>query len=69
MMMKLLINQTVLAVSLQPTQVLGTLLDGIGRHTKEGYAFQQRAAEAGFKQAVRERDEPFGDLGPSTFKG
>jgi enoyl-CoA hydratase len=69
MMMKLLINQTVLAASLQPTQILGTLLDGIGRHTKEGYAFQQRAAEAGFKQAVRDRDEPFGDYGPSTFKG
>ena len=69
MMMKLLVNQTVLAANLQPTQVLGTLLDGIGRHTKEGYAFQQRAAEAGFKQAVRDRDEPFGDLGPSTFKG
>jgi len=46
-----------------------TILDGIGRHTKEGYAFQQRAAEAGFKQAVRDRDEPFGDAGPSTFKG
>ena len=69
MMMKLLINQTVLAASLQPTQILGTILDGIGRHTKEGYAFQQRAGEAGFKQAVRDRDEPFGDAGPSTFKG
>jgi enoyl-CoA hydratase len=69
MMMKLLVNQTVLAASLQPTQILGTILDGIGRHTKEGYAFQQRAAEAGFKQAVRDRDEPFGDFGPSTFKG
>jgi len=69
MMMKLLVNQTVLAASLQPTQILGTLLDGIGRHTREGYAFQQRAAEAGFKQAVRDRDEPFGDFGPSTFKG
>jgi enoyl-CoA hydratase len=68
-MMKLLINQSVLSASLQPTQILGTILDGIGRHTKEGYAFQQRAAEAGFKQAVRERDEPFGDAGPSTFKG
>ncbi len=68
-MMKLLINQTVLAAGLQPTQILGTILDGIGRHTKEGYAFQQRAAEAGFKQAVRDRDEPFGDPGPSTFKG
>ncbi|MEE9435325.1 MAG: crotonase/enoyl-CoA hydratase family protein [Candidatus Adiutricales bacterium] len=68
-MMKLLINQTVLAAGLQPTQILGTVFDGITRHTKEGYAFQQRAAEAGFKQAVRERDEPFGDFGPSTFKG
>jgi len=68
-MMKLLINQTVLAAGLQPTQILGTVLDGIGRHTKEGYAFQQRASEAGFKQAVRERDEPFGDFGPGTFKG
>jgi hypothetical protein len=25
--------------------------------------------EQGFKEAVRQRDEPFGDLGPSTFKG
>ena len=49
--------------------MLGTVFDGIARHTPEGYAFQQRAAEAGFKQAVRERDEPFGDPGPSTFKG
>lgn len=30
-------------------------------HTREGYAFQRRAATAGFRQAVRERDEPFGD--------
>ena len=68
-MMKLLINQTVLAAGIGPTQILGTILDGIARHTKEGYAFQQRAAAAGFKQAVRERDEPFGDYGHSTFKG
>ena len=46
-----------------------TLFDGITRHTKEGYDFQQRAAKVGFKEAVRERDEPFGDFGPSTFKG
>jgi len=68
-MMKLLINQTVHAAGLQPTQILGTVFDGITRHTREGYAFQQRAAEVGFKEAVRERDEPFGDFGPSTFKG
>lgn len=68
-MMKLLLNQTITAQGLHSTQILGTVFDGITRHTKEGYAFQQRAAEAGFKQAVRERDEPFGDFGMSTFKG
>jgi enoyl-CoA hydratase len=68
-MMKLLVNQELMAGALHSTQVLGTVFDGIARHTAEGYAFQRRAAEAGFKQAVRERDEPFGDAGPSTFKG
>ncbi|HEX6838180.1 MAG TPA: crotonase/enoyl-CoA hydratase family protein [Polyangia bacterium] len=67
-MHKLLVNQQ-LAAALGPTQILGTVFDGIARHTPEGYAFQQRAAVAGFKEAVRERDEPFGDAGPSTFKG
>jgi enoyl-CoA hydratase/carnithine racemase len=60
-MMKLLINQTLTGQGLQTSQLLGTLFDGIARHTKEGYAFQQRAGEAGFKQAVKERDAPFGD--------
>jgi enoyl-CoA hydratase len=69
MMMKLLVNQTLHAQGLHATQVLGTVFDGITRHTAEGYAFQQRAAEAGFREAVRERDEPFGDAGRSTFKG
>jgi enoyl-CoA hydratase len=68
-MMKLLVNQSLYAQGLHQTQVLGTVFDGITRHTSEGYAFQQRAAQAGFKQAVRERDAPFGDSGASTFKG
>jgi enoyl-CoA hydratase len=68
-MMKLLVNQEVMAGALQATQTLGTVFDGIARHTTEGYAFQRRAAQGGFRQAVRERDEPFGDAGPSTFKG
>jgi enoyl-CoA hydratase len=62
-MMKLLVNQSLYAQGLHQTQILGTVFDGLARHTKEGYAFQQRAAQAGFKQAVRERDEPFGDHG------
>lgn len=58
-MMKLLVNQTLYAQGLHQTQILGTVFDGIARHTPEGYAFQARAAEAGFKQAVAERDGPF----------
>jgi enoyl-CoA hydratase len=68
-MMKLLVNQSLYAQGLHATQVIGTVFDGITRHTKEGYAFQQRAAQEGFKQAVRERDEPFGDFGASVYKG
>jgi enoyl-CoA hydratase len=68
-MHKLLVNQSLYAQGLHSTQVLGTLLDGVARHTPEGHAFARRAAEAGWREAVRERDEPFGDLGHSTFKG
>jgi enoyl-CoA hydratase len=68
-MMKLMLNQAVFAQGLAQSQMLGTVFDGIARHTPEGYDFARRAAEAGFRTAVRERDEPFGDPGPSTFKG
>jgi enoyl-CoA hydratase len=62
-MHKLLVNQALYAQGLHATQVLGTFFDGIARHTEEGFGFQQRAAEAGFKEAIRDRDEPFGDFG------
>jgi enoyl-CoA hydratase len=62
-MHKLLVNQTVAAAGLQATQVLGTFFDGVARHTPEGFEWARRAAEAGFKRAVRERDEPFDDFG------
>ena len=68
-MHKLLVNQSLYAQGLHSTQVLGTLLDGVARHTAEGHAFARRAGEAGWRQAVRERDDPFGDFGRSTFKG
>src|SRR4051794_38176795 len=68
-MAKLLLRSTLSAQGLDATQTLGTVFDGIARHTPEGYAFAARAAEAGFRQAVRERDEPFGDAGASTHKG
>jgi len=70
-MMKLLVNQQTLAQGLPATQLLGTVFDGIARHTAEGYAFQQQAANDGFRAAVRARDEPFGDAGgaPSGVTG
>ena len=37
-MMKLLVDQTLRPGSASPTQVLGTVFDGIARHTEEGYA-------------------------------
>jgi enoyl-CoA hydratase len=60
-MMKLLVNQSLYSQGLHATQLLGTVFDGIARHTTEGYAFQQQAAREGFRAAVRERDQPFGD--------
>ncbi len=60
-MHKLLVNQALYAQGLNAMQTLGVMFDGIARHTPEGYAFQRRAAEAGWAEAVRERDEPYGD--------
>jgi enoyl-CoA hydratase len=51
------------------TRTIGTLLDGTARHTPEGYAFQARAAEVGYRQAVAERDAPFGDPGRTVDRG
>ncbi len=62
-MHKLALNQALWSQGLASTQALGVFFDGIARHTEEGFAFQQRMAEKGFKQAVQERDEPFGDYG------
>ncbi len=68
-MMKLLVNQALYAQGLHTTQVLGTVFDGVARHTREGYEFQQLAARQGFRAAVRARDEPFDNLGASTPGG
>jgi enoyl-CoA hydratase len=62
-MHKALLNQALFAQGLHATQMLGTFFDGIARHTAEGHEFVRRAAAEGFKAAVRERDEPFGDYG------
>ncbi len=62
-MHKLLVNQALYAQGLQATQTLGVFFDGIARHTPEGFDWQHLAAEKGFKEAVRHRDDPFGDFG------
>lgn len=62
-MLKLLCNQTAENMGLSSSRTLGTLFDGVARHTQEGRDFVDRATEAGFRQAVRERDDPFGDYG------
>jgi enoyl-CoA hydratase/carnithine racemase len=62
-MLKALCNQPLENMGLASSRTLGTLFDGIARHTQEGLDFVARAEQAGFRQAVRERDEPFGDYG------
>jgi enoyl-CoA hydratase len=62
-MLKLLCNQTAENMGLSSSRTLGTLFDGIARHTQEGLDFVANAQAKGFRQAVRERDDPFGDYG------
>ncbi|WP_278262388.1 enoyl-CoA hydratase-related protein [Nocardia sp. AG03] len=61
MMAKLALNSALNAQGVANSGMISTVFDGISRHTREGYAFQLRSATAGFREAVRERDEPFGD--------
>ena len=62
-MLKLLANQTVENMGLSSSRLLGTLFDGVARHTQEGLDFVSRAQNVGFRQAVRDRDDPFNDYG------
>lgn len=62
-MLKLLCNQTAENMGLASSRQLGMLFDGVARHTQEGLDFVERAQQVGFRQTVRERDDPFGDYG------
>ena len=64
-MHKLAINGPLLAQGLYGNQIMSVFFDGIARHTPEGYEFQRQAADDGYREAVRRRDEPFGDHGLS----
>ena len=62
-MLKLLCNHTAENMGLASSRLVGSLFDGIARHTQEGLDFVARAEAVGFRNAVRERDDPFGDYG------
>ncbi|MBN9620080.1 MAG: enoyl-CoA hydratase, partial [Actinobacteria bacterium] len=68
-MAKLALNSALLAQGVATSGALGTVFDGIARHTREGHEFVARAATAGFRMAVRERDEPFGDAVRAVHRG
>jgi enoyl-CoA hydratase len=63
-MMKWMLND-VARHQYQPetSRLLGFIFDGVARHTQEGLDFVNRAQEIGWREAVRERDRPFGDYG------
>ncbi len=63
-MMKWMLND-VARQQYQPetSRLLGFIFDGVARHTQEGLDFVARAQEIGWREAVRERDRPFGDYG------
>lgn len=47
----------------QTSRLLGTIFDGVARHSQEGDDFVARSTQVGFREAVRERDRPFQDYG------
>ena len=62
-MVKLALNSALLQQGVATSRMVGTVFDGVARHTPEGHAFTAEAVAHGFRDAVRHRDEPFGDYG------
>ncbi len=60
---KLLINQAFENMGLRTSQMLGTFFDGMTRHTEEAYRWVESFDERGFREVIRERDEPWQDYG------
>ena len=55
-MHKMVVNQVMLGMGLEQTQMMATVFDGITRHNPEGLWFRRHAQEHGFKSAVEWRD-------------
>jgi enoyl-CoA hydratase len=55
-MHKMVVNQVMLSMGLEQTQMMATVFDGITRHNPEGLWFRRHAQEHGFKSAIEWRD-------------
>jgi enoyl-CoA hydratase len=55
-MHKMVVNQVMLTMGLEQTQMMATVFDGITRHNPEGMWFRRYAQQEGFKAAVQWRD-------------
>ena len=62
---KLLINQAFENMGLRTSQMLGTFFDGIARHTPEAQRWADEIADGSLRNAIEERDRPWGDYGQS----
>ena len=66
---KLLVNQAFENMGLRTTQLLGTLFDGMTRHTEEARQWVEDFSRLGFRETIRRRDAPFGDYGETPKAG
>ncbi|HMO48026.1 MAG TPA: crotonase/enoyl-CoA hydratase family protein [Rubrivivax sp.] len=55
-MHKMVVNQVLLTMGLEQSQMMATVFDGITRHNPEGLWFRRYAQQSGFKAAVQWRD-------------
>ena len=55
-MHKMVVNQAMLTMGLEQTQMFATVFDGVTRHNPEGLWFRRQAQVHGFKSAVEWRD-------------
>ena len=55
-MHKMVVNQAMLTMGLEQTQMFATLFDGVTRHNPEGLWFRRHAQVHGFRSAVEWRD-------------
>jgi enoyl-CoA hydratase len=67
--MKLIVNQAYENMGLASTQLLGPILDGYMRNTREALHFIATAAKEGVAKAIAQRDGPFGDYSQAPAEG